>query len=262
MRITDEQIVAFVDGELADEKAGEIAALAKADPALAQRIARYEQTRSILKAAYAPIEAQPIPDPLIQHVTRQDRTNRKYERKRRPKSPSAWNAVKEQIRDLLCPAGLKGATAAAILLVSLIVGRQLLIPDGAGYLATERGMILAQGELARVLDEDLSGRAGRDRQFDINFSVPAEDGIICRVFEYSDEKNMTSIACRAAGAWQIVALTAAQAFDSEARGEYRPAGGERLPPAIQTMVETLKAGDPLGKEDEADARARGWRRGR
>lgn len=65
---TEEELHAFVDGELGASRRGEILLLLEADAALATRVARYRADRDRLRAAFAHMPLRPIPDVLLRLI--------------------------------------------------------------------------------------------------------------------------------------------------------------------------------------------------
>lgn len=65
MSITDEQIVAFVDGELNEQEAAQVSAAMAQDPDVASSIARYRKLKSELAGAFAPVAEELIPARLL-----------------------------------------------------------------------------------------------------------------------------------------------------------------------------------------------------
>ncbi|MFN3843995.1 MAG: zf-HC2 domain-containing protein, partial [Rehaibacterium terrae] len=62
MRISDERLMAYVDGELDAAQAAQVEAAIAADPALAAAVARQRRLRERLRAAFDPVLDQPVPE--------------------------------------------------------------------------------------------------------------------------------------------------------------------------------------------------------
>ena len=65
MKITDEQLMAYADGELDAAAAAEVEAAIAADPALAEAVARHRALRRQLRDAFAPGLDEPVPEHLM-----------------------------------------------------------------------------------------------------------------------------------------------------------------------------------------------------
>ena len=68
MKVTDEMLMAYADGELDGAEKDTVARLAATDPLIAARIARFARSRQAVKEAFAPIHAQPVPPALVAAV--------------------------------------------------------------------------------------------------------------------------------------------------------------------------------------------------
>jgi anti-sigma factor RsiW len=67
-RPTEDELHAFIDGELTPERCAEIAAVLIEDPALAARVADYEADRDRLRMALAGLAEEPIPAAWIARI--------------------------------------------------------------------------------------------------------------------------------------------------------------------------------------------------
>lgn len=59
--LPEEDLHAFIDGELEPERARAVAAQIAADPALAAKVAAYQSDKALLAAHYGPLIARPVP---------------------------------------------------------------------------------------------------------------------------------------------------------------------------------------------------------
>lgn len=60
--ISEEELHAFLDGELDEVRSREIAAIVDADPELAERIAAFGADKAMLKQVYGPLDRLPLPE--------------------------------------------------------------------------------------------------------------------------------------------------------------------------------------------------------
>jgi anti-sigma factor RsiW len=65
MRLDDETLMAYADGELSPLEAKRVERAMADDPELARRVARFSATRRALKTAYDTVVSQPVPDHLL-----------------------------------------------------------------------------------------------------------------------------------------------------------------------------------------------------
>lgn len=66
--IREEELHAFIDGELSSDRACDVAAALQADPALAARAAAFAADTAALAAAYRPLAQQPLPAAWIARI--------------------------------------------------------------------------------------------------------------------------------------------------------------------------------------------------
>lgn len=231
MAISDETLIAFVDGELDSAERAHVEAALAQDETLRARLAAHQRLRVRLSAAFDGALDEAVPDRLRQAL----------ETPRAPASVidlAARRGAKWSVREW----GAMAASVAAGLVLGVgIMGRP------APMIAAESGGLVARGALAQALDTQLAAdEAGAVR---IGLSFRAQDGAYCRTFDLT-EAQTSGFACRGGEGWSV-AMTAANPT-----GEVRMAGaaGEVLA-AVDAMME----GDPLDAEAEARAREAGWR---
>ncbi|MFC4930361.1 hypothetical protein [Massilia sp. GCM10023247] len=256
MKFSDELLIAFVNGELAEPARAAVERAARADPAIAARVAGHRARRSRVYGVVAggrdggtqahahgcasgakivqldAIRAArnvPLPTPV-------------------PPEP-AWTR-----RHLLA---LAAALAAGVLLGGtgwhLWQGEAELasFSGGSGGSGSRGagGALVAQGDLADALTSQLAspGPSGRVR---IGISFLAKDGKYCRSFVMD---TTAGLACRDGAEWKIPVL---------AQGALGAAwiDGSGLPPAVLDAIDSRIAGTPLGNAAERAAQARGWKR--
>ena len=150
-------------------------------------------------------------------------------------------AVRAQRRSMSSWAAWGGM--AATLVLGTLIGTRLAPPSGDARL-------VASGEIARALDQQLASAPGGPVAVQISFK--AKDGRFCRSFSTAASAGL---ACREAdGAWALQQVAAAAA----------PSGGMRqaassLPPSVLAAVDAAMAGEALNAEQEKAARDAGWR---
>lgn len=72
---TDEELVAYADGELPAARAEQIAAAARGDAAIAQRIQAFRDSRRVLREAFADSLDQPVPQKLLDLLAEPEHSN-------------------------------------------------------------------------------------------------------------------------------------------------------------------------------------------
>jgi hypothetical protein len=225
MKLDDETLMAFADGELDPERTREVEAALAGNAAAQAKVARFRATRELLEAAYP---AEPVPAALERRV-------RTAARAARPRPAALY-------RRWALP-----LAAAMALTVGLAAGR-LAAPDGADPLAAvlERtpagtSAVLADGRSVTPV------ATFRDRS-----------GRWCRAFDATGEGDgTTGAACRETdGTWRLALLVPDRPV--AAQGDtYAPAGEE---PALgDALIAGLRAGEPLAADAERELIGRGWR---
>lgn len=245
MNITDHEIQAYVDGELAPEDAARLEAAIAADVMVAARVEREKRLRASLRGAYEPVLAEPVPDrlrtllagPAEGATARAD--DRVVElRQRRPERARRWSV----------PAM---ALAASIAVVAIVAGGGLR-PPGRSDLRLDGGRLLAHGSLAEALEGALASEPVPGAPVRVGLTFRDARGRICRSFEHVPAAQ-AGLACRDGERWRIEVL----ATGADDGGELRQASG--LPPELQAAVDGRLSDGPFDAARERSARDAGWR---
>lgn len=233
MTLSDETLMAYVDGELDPAARSEVEAAIARDPALAQRIEAARRLRASLSRTYDPVLAEPVPERLV--AAAQGRAARPASRATRPAGWSwpQWGAL------------------AASLVLGLVLGPRLLSRPAA--ITTQDGRLVAGGALAAALESQLVSKQTGSEPARIGLSFLTGSGEYCRTFDLRGEEALAGLACRRGESWQVEAVIPA---GGERSGDYTAASG--LPPALAALVAERIAGDALDAGEEAEARARAW----
>jgi len=265
--VTNEELMAFADGELPGADAARVAAAVAADPVLASRVESERQLRALLRGHLDPVASEPVPESLSLMIaaaaaeeTEQDmidtpppaQTPSQAAQPARVLDFAAARARREAeakaAQSAQKPASRRwgiGAAIAAALVLGLMLGPQFL----GGSTVTERnGALVASGSLARGLDTQLaSNEPGALR---ILSSFRREGGSYCRVY---DAGATSGIACKSKGEWTLERTVASGQHKS---GEYRQAGSPAS--ELMTAAQNMAVGDPLDAAQERAARVDGW----
>jgi hypothetical protein len=242
--ISEEHLMAFVDGELAADAREEIAAAAAADPALAGRIERLRRVRSLIGGAHGAALDEPVPERLLSAA--------------QGGSDASGDVVElAQARAVLRPPVPWRAIGgmAACLAIGLLIGQvptQLHTPQ---LLATRDGDIIAGGVLASALNAQLASTQ-HDEAVKIGISFRAQNGRYCRTFTI-ERSGLSGLACREPTAW-VAQVTANAPGEASAADGYAQAASSLAPP-VAAAVDQVIAGAPFDARAEAQAKAHGWR---
>ena len=247
MKFSDELLIAFVNGELAEPARAAVERALRADPAIAARVAQHRARRSRMYGVVAggrdgSAHAHAQHSPSGAKVVQLDmvRAARNGPLPAPPPPKPAWT-----LRHW-------GAVAAALAAGVLAGAFGWHAWQGEAELASlsgAEGALVAQGHLASALSAQLAspGPSGRVR---IGISFLARDGKYCRSFVMD---TTAGLACRDGGQWKIPVL--AQGAAGAAWMD-----GSGLPPAVLEAIDGRIAGTPLGPAAERAAQARGWKR--
>lgn len=248
MTISNETLLAYVDGELDVDARAEVDAAIAADPALAARVDAARALRRTLAAAYDPVLDEPLPPRLLaaaaadreRKVADLDAT-RKTRRLRA--APAAWGWQQW------------GGMAAA-LMIGVVAGRMPWLapePDDDIVAAAER--LVARGRLAQALSTQLASTQAADEPVKIGLSYLSRSGAYCRTFAL---RGAGGLACRQGDDWALRVLTQ-DAAPAAGSGDLRMAASP-VPPALLQLVEQDIQGAPLDADAERSAMRHGWSR--
>lgn len=244
-RVTDEELIAFLHGELGEEACAAVEAAMAADRSLAGRAERLAEQDEQIRQAFAPILDADVPERLSAIVA---------------SGPIGADvidlaAVRSKRRGAGWGLPQLGAIAASLVL-GLFIGHSLLYnsesaPDDALLIAADEGLRMNPG-VQTVLSQSPSGRAvkvGGLGDVDVAITFAANDGRLCRQFALkAASRTDDAVACRDGKEWRLEVL----GHRPESIGEMRTAGGDAAP-AVVSAVDELISGESLVGEAEARA---------
>jgi hypothetical protein len=234
MKFSQEVLMAYADGELDAPTRQAIEAEMAADPLVAQEVERQRALRAEVGAAFAGVLDEPMPDRLLRAAAKA-----KAPLQRRTWSWPEWTSI------------------AASLLIGVLAGRAMLQPPRAagGIIAAGTdGRIVASGQLAQALSEQLSSEDGSG--IDIGLTFRSKSGEYCRTFGARGGMDLVGFACRDAELWRVDMLSTAP--PTATGGDYRMASTQ-LPASIAQAIAERMQGEALDADEEAIARQRRWR---
>lgn len=238
--VTEESLMAWVDGELPADEAAQVQAAVQADPALQRRAAALRELTQHLRSAFAEDLAAPVPDHLAEMAHGTPALARVL-----PLPRKAWHQRLDWAH--------WGGIAAGLLLVVGLGARLMPGPAGDTPQIVQAGdRLQAAGRLAQALEHEL---ASMPQSSDIRLLVSFRDreGHFCRSFSATAGRGL---ACRDGGHWQIVALAAPAPAE---RQDLRLASQD-WPEAVMQAVERRMAAPALDAEQERAARDARWAR--
>lgn len=240
-KTSDEEIVAYVDGQLDDAACAAFEARLAQEPELARQVAAHRWMARQISAAFgAPSEDRINEADLARLGLFAGDVVRLPARRLPSAHRSTFAAV------------LTGAIAAS-LVVGVAIDRMLLKPDRQLLETTRASQLVAQGELADSLSNQLSGAPGAIR-IGISFRTAHA---VCRTFSTSN--GLSGLGCRRGTQW-VVPTLASEPTDPQNAAEYRLAGGE-VAPSVMAEVDRRMVGDPISPAAEKTLMANHWQTG-
>jgi len=244
MNISDEQLAAYLDGELSADDNAAVAAAVAADPTLARRAAAQQALRERVRRAFDRTLDEPVPEKLLDAV--------------RGSTIIGLDAAKRRRRRPGLATTVWIAAAASIALAVLVVPRLLRLSGDEPNIVTIGPNRTAGGELAKALSLQLASEQSSSR-VQLGVSFLAKSGEYCRTFITArNEGPVAGLACREQDSWRIDVIEPVGNSVGE-RGAYRQAASA-LPPLVLQAVQARIAGEPLDATGEGRARENGWKR--
>jgi hypothetical protein len=235
---------ALVDGELDPEAAARAERLVARSPAARAYVERIAADRLRLARAFGEIAEEPLPPRLRALLDAPEPAGR---------PPAQVVTLRRRVPGW---AGLGGLAAAAGVALAIFLG------FGAGRDGVELATGPAPEPLAAALAALASGetRALGAGEIEMVASFPDARGGLCREFVLRGAGAAPAeraVACAAGTAWtvEVVAADTPPSGDPDA---FLPAEGAG-PEVIERTLDAIGAGLALTPEEEAAARARGWR---
>ena len=245
---SEEELGAFIDGEIEPTAQAALAAAIAADPALAARVASLEALNRRVRGAFGSALAEPVPARLTSAALGSA-----------PPVVVGIEAARAARR--VAPVSLASARGwmalAASVVMGLFVGRVVWPDRPTDIVAVGDHGMSAGPTLALALSRQLARDPPSSDGIAVGLSYRAKSGSYCRTFAVAARGGVAGVACHEGDQWHIGALAEA-ASESAAAGEYRQAA-TTLPRALREAVAASIDGEPLDAEAESGARQRGWR---
>ena len=262
MTVPDEELFAFVDGELPPEAMARIEAAMATDPQLALRVETQRSLRRLLSGSHGGSARQPEargagpaqspPEAKEAEVIAFPGAQAKKDKTRKDKARKDKAKTKETVRPRDARASRPGDGSGRGLPVGIGLAACLLVGLAMGWLAAPAPTTLsgaddappiAAGPLAKALNAEASGVAEGPVRIALTFKTPS--GVYCRAFQAAGRTPLAGVACRE-DTWRVRAVVPDKA-------------GSPLPAAVLTAVDAMSAGPPLDAAAEAKARTDGWK---
>lgn len=241
---TDEELMAYADGELAPDRASRLAAVLPDRPDLAERVALFARTRAVAAESVKAGLNGPVPQRLKASVEAMIR--------RASEKPAAASVT--PLRPRASPFGdWAMPIAASFLALAAGVLGYWLASGGAPSSAYYQIAGAADPDLSRILSKLASGEKTRLEGSGAEVAMIASfyrgDQALCREFTVADARigDHLAVACRDAGSWTIDLALRTGGGSTDA---YRPASSAET---LDAYLNALGAGPPIEGQAEADA---------
>lgn len=229
--MSDEEIMAYVDGEMPPLERLRFEKRLRSDPALAESVRRHRALADSITGHFAPVAEEPIPERLTALAAQRSNVIAL------PVKPPAKKSY----------AGIAAAMAAA-LVAGVMVGQQL--PDAdRSPIADRAGVLVANGDLAEALNQQLASSPSGAYRIGVSFPS-GQNGTLCRTFS---GPGGAGIGCREAAGWTVRRYVAGSGSEG---GVYRQAGSAEA--AIMGQAQDMMTGEPLDATAERRARDSKW----
>lgn len=255
-RPSDEDLMAYADGELPAAHAESMARLIAADETLRQRVEMFRQSRSLVAGALKPLADTPVPDSLEQSIRDMIAKSSAAASATAPGEGAADNVVAFRSKPaqavVRTPQRWSMPLAAAIAAAVAGIGGYAAGLSG-GPMPSDGVMVgsLLPADIGNALDTTASGGETRRDGALVRLiaSVKTQDGTLCREFEIDSlqtVQTMAGIACRDAGQWRLDIAVAAPASESG----FAPASSLS---ALDSYLSAIGASEQLSADEESSA---------
>jgi hypothetical protein len=239
---SDEQISAFLDGELDPADFEAMLHDVETDPAVAARVRRMsEATKAFVKASLS-IDDEPMSEGLTRALA----------------APPTAKVIPFRGRSFAATVMEHRAIAAGLVCAFAAWSMFSVIAPGRDGLSDTGGMVVATSPLHRALETGATGdlvTISASETMTPRLTFARADGDFCRQFDVTSRDGvMSAIACRDGGVWRTEVAVYGQALPG---GEYVTASGEKAAP-LEAFIDRSIAGDPLDAAAEKAAIASSW----
>lgn len=236
MTIAEEELMAYVDGELDAAARARVEAAAGADPSLAAKLAAQQALKARLQAHFDPVLDEPLPASLRAAARA---TPRASMRPRRQWRWQEWSAM------------------AATLVLGVLLGPYVMRASQPLPFISANGRVVAIGDLETALMHQPSGTQPANGHTAIGLSFRSSNGSYCRTFAMNP--GPAGLACRQWGEWVVEVLARNPRPRQGTAADAYVQAGTTFPDAVRRAVEARMEGEPLSAEEEAAATSHAWR---
>lgn len=241
---SDEQLSAYLDGELSAPEMDALSQDVERDSQLAARLERVGSANAAYIDAVSQVDRSPMAETLKVAIER----------------PPTGKVISLRTRRFITYVIEHRAIAASLLCAAAVWGLMATASKQAPtdpFAPGADGVIIASSVLHDVLENAATGQA---RTIGGTTAIPRltfvrDDGSYCRQFDVATAADVSSaIACREADGWR----TQVAAYGlSKPTGEFQTASAARSP-ALESFLDNRMSGAPMNIEEEKRLLADGW----
>ena len=253
--ISDEVLMAYVDGELPEEERKALQAALARDAPLMQRLESFVFTRGPLLPAYNAVLSAPIPERISQLLAVAEPPVP------RRTTPSGGSSKLRRIVAGFWAPFLSPAAAIPVVVAGAAVGWLLARGAQTEFVSLDsRGGLVASVAMQAALEstpKDVRAGAGSSLVLEPTFTFATAKGGWCRQYRlfHRDGQAASGVACRDQGVWRVIAQTPV-APRADTTGKTVPAGEDEG--VVGEIRSALKDGDVLGRNEEAQLIRERW----
>lgn len=238
---SDQDLSAFIDGELSEARSQALADALEVDADLAARLERLSRANDEFRSAHVDLTEAPIPQPLL------DILDRAAPAADTPSNVHAFPTRLARARAWILP-------LAACLVLAIGIGLGTRMNTGSAPTTPTQvyaGPVAADSLLHDVLETTPSAQTEAGLTPALTYT--AQDGGYCREVESAEARML---ACRKAQrGWTVLAVVATGNASSD--DGYRLASGGTTA-VFDALAEDMMADAPLSKQDEQALLNQGW----
>jgi anti-sigma factor RsiW len=261
MSFSDEVLIAYADGALAEPVRSEVARAALADPQVAARLARHQALRAKVRGASGRVSNEPAA-PLLRSVgglrppAVANIIDLAAERASRQPLPTLPSQMMPPTPPRVPQRWHRWAGFAVALALGGVLGAGALLASNDTITLAQvggvDGALVAAGALDTALSKQLA-HLSQDGAVRMGVSFVAKDGNYCRSFQLD---RAAGLACRNARRWQLAVLVQTpQRAPGTARLAFR-----NTPDVVVNAIDERIAGAALDARGEQIALRLGWQR--
>ena len=246
MKITDEILSAFIDGELDDTDTDDVKEALLRDKALVRRLEQLKSADRLIASTYGAIDKTPMPTAVLDMLAPAELADGDDNIVRLP-----FHRIPAAVKAWAAP-----IAATLMFVVGLGLGAQFSAPDRD----QNRGSILAAGEIDKagalhlVLETVASAEtyvvdAASGAAITPLLTFRTADGAYCREFTaVQGETTNRGVACRKENAWEI--QFAARVPAAQTNPDAYSTASAGVSAQFDEIVDNMIAGEPLGPDEE------------